>query len=394
MVQLVIEVDKARQGRAKPQQGDHGAVSVLLEQLLEEADRLDASHLHLAPGPAQADIAFRVGGLLHPYRQLASEQARMLIEQVAREAGLVAESRAPQRGQMRWHGQAIDVSLLPLLHGPRVVLRRPPMQAGHRGLEALGIGSVLAQDIQAALAGTGLILVASPVGNGRSTTLQALAAIAATRTRPVLAIAPEALPACPGMAMIDSRDAAVAESIQATLDQDIDVLMIDSIGDRAVAAAALAAAQAGRLVIAGIEAASAVAAIQQLRSWRIEAFQLASTMSLAIAQRLVRRLCGACREPVQASGSVSALLGFDPGTIVYAPAGCGACSETGFSGRTAVFEWVRGDATIRRLVNDGGDAAILARHAFVTTPNLGSAARALARTGVTTPEEAVRISRG
>ncbi|MBY0520189.1 MAG: type II secretion system protein GspE, partial [Sphingomonas sp.] len=107
----------------------------------------------------------------------------------------------------------------------------------------------------------------------------------------------------------------------------------------------------------------------------------------------VRRLCQTCRRPVQSQGSVSALLGFDPGTIVYEPVGCDDCAGTGFKGRIGVFEAIRIDDTIRRLINDGGDEAIIARHAFINAPTLGSAARQMVRDGLTTPEEAVRVSR-
>ena len=84
----------------------------------------------------------------------------------------------------------------------------------------------------------------------------------------------------------------------------------------------------------------------------------------------------------------------DPGAIVYAPGGCDACHGSGYTGQTAAFEAILADAALRRLINDGGDEAIISRHAFLNSPNLGSAARALVRSGVTTPEEAVRISRG
>jgi general secretion pathway protein E len=130
-----------------------------------------------------------------------------------------------------------------------------------------------------------------------------------------------------------------------------------------------------------------------MRDMRIEPFLLASTLRAVVAQRLVRRLCPSCRRPVQASGSVSSLLGFDPGTVIYEPVGCEDCNGTGFKGRIGVFEAIRIDDTIRRLINDGGDEAIIARHAFLKAPNLGSAARRLVREGLTTPEEAVRISR-
>ena len=104
-------------------------------------------------------------------------------------------------------------------------------------------------------------------------------------------------------------------------------------------------------------------------------------------------MCPSCRKPVQAQGSVSSLLGFDAGAIVYEAVGCDECSGSGFKGRIGVFEAIRIDDTIRRLINDGGDESIIARHAFLHAPNLGAAARQLVRDGLTTPEEAVRISR-
>ena len=83
----------------------------------------------------------------------------------------------------------------------------------------------------------------------------------------------------------------------------------------------------------------------------------------------------------------------EAGTTVYEAAGCGECSGTGFKGRIGVFEAIRVDETIRRLINEGGDEVLIARHAFRNTPDLGTAARTLVRDGLTTPEEAVRVSR-
>ena len=93
-------------------------------------------------------------------------------------------------------------------------------------------------------------------------------------------------------------------------------------------------------------------------------------------------------------GQGVAVVGFrDPGTTVWRAVGCAACNHTGYKGRIGVFEAIKVDETIRKLINDGGDEAIIARHAFLHAPTLGSAARALVRAGDTTPEEAIRISR-
>jgi general secretion pathway protein E len=126
---------------------------------------------------------------------------------------------------------------------------------------------------------------------------------------------------------------------------------------------------------------------------KVEPFLLASTLRAVLAQRLVRRLCPQCRKPVQADSAVSALLGIEEGTLIYETVGCDACGGTGYKGRIGVFEAIRIDDKIRRLINEGGDEVDIAAHAFADAENLTSSARALVREGLTTAEEAIRISR-
>ncbi len=126
---------------------------------------------------------------------------------------------------------------------------------------------------------------------------------------------------------------------------------------------------------------------------KIEPFLLASTLRAVVAQRLVRKLCDVCRRAEPASPALAALLALEPGTTVYEPGGCDACSNTGYRGRIGVFEAIRIDDTLRRLINEGGDEVAIARHAFARTSNLTTAVRRLVIEGQTTPEEAVRIAR-
>ena len=184
-----------------------------------------------------------------------------------------------------------------------------------------------------------------------------------------------------------------AAGLRAILRQDPDVVMIGEIRDRETADIAVQASLTGHLVLSTVHTNDAIGAITRMRDMKVEPFLLASTLRAVLAQRLVRRLCPECRKPVEASGSVASLLGIDSGTIVYEPVGCPSCNNTGYAGRIGVFEAVRIDETIRRLINDNGDEAIIARHAFLKQPNLSSAARKLVASGQTTPEEAIRISR-
>jgi general secretion pathway protein E len=196
----------------------------------------------------------------------------------------------------------------------------------------------------------GLILVAGPAGSGRGATLEA-----------ALAAAPAAV-------------------------------LAYEIADRRSAEAAVRAASSG-LVLAAIQAGHAVGAIARLREHRIDPFTIAATLRLAVAQRRARRLCPACREPVQADGNVSAQLGFDPGTFVYVPRGCAGCEGTGYRGRIGLFEAVPVEGAIRRLIGLDGDEAVIASHAFRDRPNLSGAARFLVRLGLIGAEEAVFLSR-
>lgn len=183
-----------------------------------------------------------------------------------------------------------------------------------------------------------------------------------------------------------------AESL-AMLAEEMGAIHAPQLDDRDSVNAALDAAERG-IVLAGAAGGDAIQSILMLRRLASDRFALAAMLRLLIAQRVAPGLCGACRRPEQAYGSVAALLGLDPGAILWAAPGCEACGGTGSTGRVRVFEGVEIDSAMRRLIYDGADAPLLARHAFLNTPNLASAARRLAREGLIAPDEAVRISRG
>ncbi len=169
--------------------------------------------------------------------------------------------------------------------------------------------------------------------------------------------------------------------------------MVGEIRDRETAEIAVQASLTGHLVLSTVHTNDAVGAITRMRDMKVEPFLLASTLRAVIAQRLVRRLCPHCREKTKADASVAALLGLPVGTPIYRAAGCEHCNGSGYKGRLGVFEAIRIDETLRRLINEGGDETLIAAHAFRTAPNLAASARDLVRSGDTSPEEAIRISR-
>lgn len=258
--------------------------------------------------------------------------------------------------------------------GERVVIDLSNRDSGAGGFAELGMpGSMRTAIERELLAPGGVIVIASedPAAMARAMA----AAASAPGERHVLDIA------------ADRGD------LDAAARMDCDAILLRPGDDRGLLAAAFDHAQRGVRIVLGIEAPDAMAAIARLRAARVERHLLAFALRVAIAARTEMRLCPACRRPAQAEGSESALLGVDPGTVIYRAMGCAACDHDGFSGSVMLFESVVIDPGLRRLLAEGGDVAILARHAFVRAPTLAASARALAREGRITVDAAIRIAR-
>jgi general secretion pathway protein E len=313
----------------------------------------------------------------------------------------IAERRVPQDGRigLTLGGKAIDVrvSTLPSRAGERVVLRILDKDAAGIDLEVLGLTGSAAEVMRDALSEpNGIILVTGPTGSGKTTTLYGCLKQLNDGKRNILTVEDPVEFAVEGIGQTQVNakvGLTFANGLRAILRQDPDVVMVGEIRDRETADIAVQASLTGHLVLSTVHTNDAVGAITRLKDLKVEPFLLASTLRAVVAQRLVRRLCPDCREPVQADQKVAALLGIDAGSVVWRAAGCDNCGQTGFKGRVGVFEAVRIDDTIRRYIYDGGDEAMIARHAFLRAPTLAGAARAMVRDGLTTPEEAIRVAR-
>lgn len=374
----------------------------LINGIIADAARNGVSDIHIEPYETGLVVRMRIDGVLRETLRMPPHVAPVVVSRIKVMARLdIAERRLPQDGRMGLSlgGKLLDVrvSTLPSRAGERVVLRILDKANAGIDLDVLGMSRSMNTILRGAIGEpNGIILVTGPTGSGKTTTLYAALRLLNDGTRNILTVEDPIEYAIDGVGQTQVNakvGLSFATGLRAILRQDPDVVMIGEIRDRETAEIAVQASLTGHLVLSTVHTNDAVGAITRMRDMKIEPFLLASTLRAVIAQRLVRRLCPDCRRPVQAQGSVSALLGFDPGAIVYEPVGCEHCNHTGFKGRIGVFEAIRIDDTIRRLINDGGDEAIIARHAFINAPNLGSAARQLVRDGMTTPEEAVRVSR-
>lgn len=256
----------------------------------------------------------------------------------------------------------------------RIVIRIDPHGASHDSLARLGMPDGMRKSVSGMLAlPGGVVLAVAPSSADRRDLAEALAGSAQRGYAPWIA---------------GNRSA-----LEAAARMDCDAILVDSLADRGAAFLAFDLARAGQRVIVAIDAINAVAAIERLRALRVERHLLGAGLRAMVAGHSARRLCGACRLPVQAQTSESALLGIDPGTVIYRPAGCGACDGTGYASTALAFEAIVVDGVFHGMLAEGRDAALLARHAFLAAPTLAASARMLAREGRITAEEAIRIAR-
>ncbi|WP_082474812.1 type II secretion system ATPase GspE [Sphingomonas sp. Leaf343] len=374
----------------------------LINGIIADAARHGVSDIHIEPYETGLVVRMRIDGVLRETLRMPPHVAPVVVSRIKVMARLdIAERRIPQDGRMglTLGGKLLDVrvSTLPSRAGERVVLRILDKENAGIDLDALGMTPSMFALLRGALAEpNGIILVTGPTGSGKTTSLYAALRLLNDGSRNILTVEDPVEYAVDGVGQTQVNakvGLTFAAGLRAILRQDPDVVMVGEIRDRETAEIAVQASLTGHLVLSTVHTNDAVGAITRMRDMKVEPFLLASTLRAVIAQRLVRRLCPNCREPVAARETVAPLLGMDPEATVRRAVGCEKCGHSGYKGRIGVFEAVRVDETIRRLINEGGDEQAISDHAFARTTNLATAARELVLAGETTPEEAVRVSR-
>jgi len=374
----------------------------LINGIIADAARNGVSDIHIEPYETGLVVRMRIDGVLRETLRMPAHVAPVVVSRVKVMARLdIAERRVPQDGRMglALGGKLLDVrvSTLPSRAGERVVLRILDKENAGIDLEALGLTPSTYRLMQEVVAEpNGIVLVTGPTGSGKTTTLYAALRLLNDGSRNILTVEDPVEYAVDGVGQTQVNakvGLSFAAGLRAILRQDPDVVMVGEIRDRETAEIAVQASLTGHLVLSTVHTNDAVGAITRLRDMKVEPFLIASTLRAVLAQRLVRRLCPDCRKPVAARETVAPLLGIEPEATVYVAGGCEACGGSGYRGRVGVFEAIRVDETIRRLINEGGDEAAIAAHAFARGPTLAQAAKAMVLDGGTTADEAVRVSR-
>lgn len=374
----------------------------LINGIITDAARRGGSDIHIEPYESGVVVRVRVDGVLCESLRMAAHIAPVLVSRIKVMARLdIAERRVPQDGRISLSlaGKQLDVrvSTLPSRAGERVVLRILDKENADIDLDVLGMPHEINLLYRASLGEpNGIVLITGPTGSGKTTSLYAGLRLLNDGSRNILTVEDPVEYAIEGVGQTQVNDKVglgFATGLRAILRQDPDVVMVGEIRDRETADIAVQASLTGHLVLSTVHTNDAIGAITRLRDMKIEPFLIASAIRAVIAQRLVRRICPSCKSAERAGAAAANALNIPSEKIVYRGGGCGECRGTGYKGRTGVFEAIRIDDTLRQLINSGADESAISSHAFRSVATLTSAARALVLEGVTTIEEAVRVSR-
>ena len=368
---------------------DDAPIIRMLNALLTQAARDGASDIHIEPYERHSTVRFRVDGTLREVVQPNRALHAALISRLKIMAELdISEKRLPQDGRisLRIGTRAVDVrvSTLPSAHGERAVLRLLDKSESRLELESVGMqGEVLERFKHLLTQPHGIILVTGPTGSGKTTTLYAgLQRLDAT-TLNIMTVEDPIEYELPGVGQTQVNakiDLDFAKALRAILRQDPDVIMIGEIRDFETAQIAIQASLTGHLVLATLHTNDASSAVTRLTDMGVEPFLLSSSLLGVLAQRLVRKLCVHCRQ--------------QDGQGRWRPVGCAHCSQTGYKGRTGIYELLVTDDKIRSLIhNRAAESQIFVAAEAAGLRPMREDGQHLIEQGITTVEEVMSVTR-
>ena len=379
---------------------DDAPIIRLINALLTQAVKDNASDIHVEPYENRLSVRFRIDGLLKEVLQSRRAVAPLVVSRIKVMSKLdIAEKRIPQDGRisLRIAGRAVDVrvSTIPSGHGERVVLRLLDKQTGRLDLEHLGMSRRDMQLMDELIHRPhGILLVTGPTGSGKTTTLYASLERINDKSRNILTVEDPVEYHIDGIGQTQVNtkvDMTFARGLRAILRQDPDVVMVGEIRDLETAEIAVQASLTGHLVLSTLHTNTAVGAVTRLRDMGVEPFLLSSSLIGVIAQRLVRVLDTETREPYEASEYECQVMNVDPAsppTIYRASDG-----ERGYEGRTGIYEIVTVDNEMRTMIHDGAGEHALESNARKRGPSIREDGIRRVLAGTTTLEEVLRVTR-
>ncbi|OPZ92272.1 MAG: Type II secretion system protein E [candidate division TA06 bacterium ADurb.Bin417] len=373
----------------------------LVNQIIFQALQNNASDIHIQPQEKELRIRYRIDGMLHDAFQLPATMQPGIISRIKILSSLnIAERRLPQDGRTTVHleDRAIDirVSVLPTYWGEASVLRLLDQASFFFTLEHLGLDQSELDIMQRLIsADHGIILLTGPTGSGKTTTLYAALQKINYPDRNIVTLEDPVEYQIPGLSQIQVNPKiglTFANGLRSILRHDPDVLMIGEIRDRETAEMAIQASLTGHLVFSTLHTNDAASAITRLLEIGIEPYLVSSSLLGIIAQRLVRLICPNCREAVPRD-RLPAPVRDGRETDFFRGRGCEKCFQTGYRGRTAIFEFLALDDHVRQSVLNKQPAQEIKEYAVTKgMRTLRAAGEQKVRAGLTTLEEVLRVA--
>jgi len=399
-----LQVDDAE---ADEEESDDSPIIRLVHRLIGEAVNSRASDIHIEPMHDRVRLRYRIDGVCHERDNIPKRTQAPIITRMKIMAGMkIDERRIPQDGRikLKFSGKQVDfrVSACPSYHGESMVLRILRPDSVKIGLSAIGFEPDTLEEFQKTIKRpNGIFLVTGPTGSGKTTTLySALDVLNKPNCKIITAEDPVEYNFA-GINQCQVRDEiglTFPKILRAMLRQAPNIILVGEIRDKDVADVAIQAALTGHLVFSTLHTNDAPSAITRLVDMGVKPFLVASSIQAVMSQRLIRTLCKECKEPDDDPNPFYLkLIGIKPedleGQTVYRPVGCNACSNTGFRGRKAIFEWMNMNTQLRELAFARASSSQL-RSAAINSGmrTLAGDGRIKVLNGVTTAEEIARVA--
>ena len=335
----------------------------LLNTILFQALKERASDVHVQPYERHVQVRYRVDGILYDVMRIPKAVQEAVVSRIKVMGRMdIAERRLPQDGQTSFvaGGREVDVriSTIPSVHGERVVMRLQDKSTGIYDIRKIGLleddYDLLNKLIRMA---NGIILVTGPTGSGKTTTLYAALKEVNSPDKNIITVEDPVEYQLPGISQVqvsNKKGMTFATGLRSIVRQDPDVIMVGEIRDLETASIAIQSALTGHLVFSTLHTNDAPGAVSRLLDLGVEPYLVNSSLLAVVAQRLVRRVCPACRKRVEPSREELASLGVDPADVeegtFFRAAGCDACQGKGYLGRLGIFEILEIDDEVKELI--------------------------------------------
>ncbi len=379
-------------------------IVILVKEMIEKAARQRSSDIHIEPLEKKVRIRYRIDGALYEKARYDIKILPAMIARIKIIGGMdISEKRKPQDGRIT---QIVDrteydirVSVLPTVYGEKVVMRLASKNALNREKSQLGLKPWEMKQFDHILKNPhGILLVTGPTGSGKSTTLYTALSELNTEDVNIITVEDPVEANIDGINQVqvnNKADLTFASALRSILRQDPDVIMIGEIRDQETASIAVQASITGHLVVSTLHTNSSASTITRLADMGIESYLIADSIVGVIAQRLVRRLCPACKRPRLATPDEVELLNKRPGEEVqiYEPCGCPECDNMGYKGRIGVYEIMEMTPALRQIISkEGGAEDIKAQAIKDGMHTLRMSATEYVLTGITSVNEMIKVS--